>query len=123
MSNDSYTENLADFGARERHMLQELLAAWNSQGLPLDFEDNGVKPAMNRNSGFVFLVNEECQTAMMNGDRLESFYSTPYEGHEGFFDELLEEYADMHHEDQQYMRQLAETLGREDELPSEEEAA
>ena len=68
---------------------------------------------MNTNSGFVFLVNEDYQSAMMNGDKLESFYSTPYNGIEGFFDDLLEEYASMRHEDQEYMRQIAENLGRE----------
>lgn len=119
MSNETYTENLADFGARERRMLQELLEAWNKQGLPEDFSDDRVRPAMNTNSGFVFLVNDDCQTAMMNGDKLESFYSTPYNGNEGFFDELIEEWADMHHDDQDYMRQIAETLGREDEIPVE----
>jgi hypothetical protein len=119
MSTDAYTENLADFGSRERHLLQELLSAWNAQGLPDDFSDDRVRPAMNMNSGFVFLVNDDFQVAMMNGDKLESFYTTPYNGNEGFFDELIEEFADMHREDQDYMRQIAETLGREEYLPVE----
>lgn len=116
---DFYTEDFGKFGARERGMLREILQAWNEQGLPEDFSDDNVRPAFNMNSGFVFLVNEDCQTAMMNGDKLESFYSTPYDGHEGFWDELVEEYAGMHRDDQRYMREIAN--GRD--LPDEAEAA
>ena len=36
---------------------------------------------------------------MMNGDKLESFYTSPYEGHEGFIDELLDMVDDEWHED------------------------
>ena len=119
--NDIYTENFADFGARERRMLSEIMRAWDSSGLPTDFSNENVRPAMNRNSGFVFLTNEDFQVAMMNGDKLESFYTTPYNGNEGFFDELVEEYEDMHPEDQRYLREIAEMLGREDELPGEDD--
>ena len=118
----SYTENFADFGIRERRILADILDAWNKNGLPDDFSDDNVRPAMNMNSGFVFLVNDDCQVAMMNGDKLESFYSTPYEGREGFFDDLIDEYADMHREDQEYMRDVARALYREDEIPEGAEA-
>ena len=96
-----YTENLNDIisNARERVLAIELLQAWGEQGLPSDFYEEGVKVAMNRNSGYVFLVNEEYQCAMMNGDKLESFYTSPYDGHEGFLEELLEDVDDRWHED------------------------
>jgi len=101
-----YTENLADFGFREIKLAREIFDAWVDHGLPEDFDSDGAKLALNGNSGFVFLVNSEYQTAMMNGTRLESFYATPYEGHEGFADELADEYEDMHPEDQQYCRDV-----------------
>jgi len=106
---DAYTENLADFGSRERAMAAELLAA----PLPECFSDDGVKIAMNHNSGFVFLVNADYQCAMMNGDTLEIFHSTPYDGHEGFLTDLLEEYKpeDLHHEDVEYLRYNASAEG------------
>jgi hypothetical protein len=105
-ANEVYTENLADFGSRERRMAAELLAA----PLPDGFSDDGVKIAMNRNSGYVFLVNEDYQCAMMNGDTLEIFHSTPYDGHEGFLSDLLDEYKpdDLHADDAEYLRQAAE---------------
>lgn len=78
------TTNLSDFGSRERAMLIEVLRAWRDQGLPDDFYQDEVVPMMNRNSGNVFLTNSEYQVAMMNGDKLESFYSCPNCGHEGF---------------------------------------
>jgi len=109
--NEVYTENIAEFGSRERGMLKDLL----SHDLPEGFSDQGVKPAMNKNSGYVFLVNDDYQCAMMNGDNLEIFHFTPYEGHEGFLSDLVEEYApdDLHREDIQYIRDAAENEGFE----------
>lgn len=78
------TTNLADFGPRERQMLVELLNAWEQQGLPEGFYDYEVNCMMNRNSGSVFLTNDEFQVAMMNGDKLEMWHNCPNCGHEGF---------------------------------------
>ena len=98
---NAYTENLNDIITfdRERTLAIELLQAWGEQGLPNDFYEEGVKVAFNRNSGYVFLVNDEYQCAMMNGNKLESFYTSPYDGHEGFIDELIDMVDDNWHED------------------------
>ena len=85
------TTDFGKFGARERAMVRELLDAWNKQGLPEDFYGEDVKPMMNMQSGYVFLTNSEYQVAMMNGDKLESFYSCPECGFEGFEDELIDD--------------------------------
>lgn len=82
------TTDLSKFGSRERLMVEELLKAWREQGLPDDFNDDEVVPMMNANSGNVFLTNADYQVAMMNGDDLESFYTCPECGHEGFKDEM-----------------------------------
>ena len=86
------TTNLSDFGYRELMMLEEILKAMREQGLPKDFYDEEVHPMMNQNSGNVFLTNSDYQVAMLNGDKLESFYFLSYHGNEGFLDELIEEY-------------------------------
>ena len=122
----TYTEDLADFGFREQEEAKDLFQAWRESGLPVDFENNGVKIAFNMNSGYVFLTNSEYQVAMCerndNGKlELFSFYSSPYEGKEGSFDELLEEYKDMHPEDQEWFQQIADNTNRSDELPELEE--
>ena len=111
--NDFYTENMSDIMqcTRERDLMFQILHAWENVGLPDDFCDVGVKFAFNRNSGNVFLVNADGQFAMMNGDALESYYSTPHDGCEGFWPELVEKYRDMHPTDQEYMRDIAN--GRE----------
>lgn len=87
------TTNLADFGARERKMLCDLLTAWNEQGLPDDFDSDGVVPMLNTQSGYVFLTNDNCDVAMMNGDNLEMWYVCPYCGHEGFKDDMAHDPA------------------------------
>lgn len=78
------TTDIADFGSRERRMLVDILKAWENQGLPNDFDQKGVVPMMNRNSGYVFLTNSEYQVAMMNGDKLEIWHNCFNCGHEGF---------------------------------------
>jgi len=113
MREDTYTEDFADIVscARERRMLIDIMRAWGDHGLPDDFSDQGVKPAFNRSSGHVFLVNEDSYVCMLRNGRLESFYTSPYEGREGFFDDLAEEYTDMHADDQEWLRDIAN--GRE----------
>jgi PAS domain-containing protein len=104
-----YTENMADFGSRERKMAAKLLAA----ELPREFSNSGVRLAMNKSSGFVFLTNDDYQVAMMNGNKLAIFHTTPYEGHEGFIEDLLNEHSpdDLNGEDVRYLREAAENEG------------
>jgi hypothetical protein len=113
MRDDSYTEDFADICScsRERHLLIDIMRAWGDHGLPDDFGDRGVRPAFNRNSGHVFLVNEDYEVAMLRDGRLERWHSSPYAGHEGFFDDLAKDYASMCGEDQEWLRDIAN--GRE----------
>jgi len=110
MSRDNITTtDFSEFGWRERKMASELLNASCEKGFPQDFEDNEVQIMMNKNSGNVFFTNSEYQVAMMNGDDLESFYTLPYGGVEGFADELIDEYKNGNidnEEDIQYLKEL-----------------
>lgn len=83
------------------------------QGLPDDFYDNEVRPMMNQYSGNVFLINSGCQVAMMNGDKLESFYTLSYNGNEGFFNELLIDYnnGNIMKEDWEQLADICEVNG------------
>ena len=109
---NNYTENVADMMcARERRELRSILTAWELHGLPDDFSDTGVKFVFNRDSGYVFLTNDDYQVVMVNGDVLESFYTTPYNGCEGFWPDLVAEYPSMCAEDQEYMRDIANGRG------------
>jgi hypothetical protein len=90
---ESTTTDFSKFGSREREMAEELLRASRLQGFPEDFDisdvtEVGVSIMLNMNSGYVFFTNADCQVAMMNGDELESFYSCPICGHEGFAEEM-----------------------------------
>lgn len=100
------TTNLADFGIRELKEVRDLLTAMLEQGLPEDFYNNEVVPMFNQSSGYVFLTNSDFQVAMINGDELESFYTSPYEGLEGFYDDLKEQYEDMSEEDKEWFDNL-----------------
>jgi hypothetical protein len=85
---ETTTTDFSKFGNRERELAEELLHEWNNNGLPEDFEDKEVTIMFNLYSGNVFLTNSEFQVAMMNGDKLESFYTDFETGEEGFADEL-----------------------------------
>jgi hypothetical protein len=114
------TANLAEFGNREKAMAAELLTAMTKQGLPDDFYNNEVTVMMNKYSGNVFLTNSEYQVAMMNDNKLESFYSLPYSGEEGFLEDLLELNPDnLNQEDIDYILSLA----GDDDLPEAWETA
>ena len=88
---DTTTTDLAKFGARERRIAEELLKAWREQGLPEDFYDEDVTIMLNTNSGNVFLTNSEYQAAMMNVNKLETWYNCPQCGHEGFKEDIKHE--------------------------------
>jgi hypothetical protein len=107
MSENIVTSDLADFGARELYMLSDLLKIYAEKGLPEGMSENGVAFMLNRNSGEVFLTNEDYHVAMDNNGSLEQFYSTPYNGIEGFFSDLIQEYPNMHDEDREYVRDVS----------------
>jgi hypothetical protein len=116
MTQKTYTEDLGDFGYIELDVAADLLKAWSRHGLPKDFKDSGVKIAMNLNSGYVFLTNDEYQVAMRAIDQksgeiyLYSYYSSPYEGREGSLEDLQEQFKDMHPEDKQWFKELKESV-------------
>lgn len=90
----STTTDLSKFGFRELKMLEKLLRAYREQGLPVNVDKTNIVPMMNINSGCVFLTNEECEVAMMNGDTLEKWHTCSYCGHEGFPEDFEHEPVD-----------------------------
>ena len=100
--NDILTSDFSDLGARERSELREMLISWDKYGLPDGFYNDEVTFAFNKNSGYCFFLNSDYQVAMLNGDKLEEWYSSPYKGHEGFLEDLIDLYNDMHPEEQEW---------------------
>ena len=84
------TTDLGDFGHREIETARDLLDAWCEHGLPDDFDHDSVTVMLNPMSGYVFLTNADYQVAVIEDGELVSFYSSPYEGHEGTLTELIE---------------------------------
>ena len=114
---NGYTEKLEDFGYREQDEAKDIFEAWKKNGLPKDFENDGIKLAFNMNSGYVFLTNNEYQVAMCGDNHeLYSFYTSPYEGFEGSFEDLIKEYKNMNEEDQEWLKDIAKNINREGEL-------
>ena len=111
--NDAYTEDLTKFGYRELDIAGDLLKAIK-KGLPSDFDREGIKVGFNTHSGNVFLTNADYQVAMVDDQgNLYSFYSSPYEGREGSYEDLKNEYDYMHPEDQEWFDDLSKSLDKE----------
>ena len=81
------TQDLSKFGYRELDETAKLLAAYKENR---DILGDGATVEFNRNSGNVFLLDEDYNVAMMNGDTLELWYNCPYCGHEGFMEDMKE---------------------------------
>ena len=82
------TRDLMDFGYRELDQAGDLLKALKSDKNKTEQLNNNVAIEFNPNSGNVFLVDEDCNVAMMNGENLEDWYYCFECGYEGFKDEL-----------------------------------
>ena len=85
------TNDLAEFGYREKKIAAELLTAYCEN---TEILGDGVKIEFNPNSGNVFLIDEDFKVAMINGDNLELWYNCPYCGHEGFKEDMEHEPKD-----------------------------
>ena len=96
------TTDLSKFGYREKAMAAVLLQ--HCSNLPDDFHNDDVKVMMNTQSGCVFLTNSEYQVAMMNGDKLESFYNCHNCGHEGFLEDM--EHGEDDSDCQEYLKDI-----------------
>lgn len=89
----SNTRDLSTFGFRELHLAGELLSAFKTDKDKTKFLTNdGVSIEFNPNSGNVFLVDADCNVALMNEGNLEDWFTCPQCGHEGFL-------ADITHKD------------------------
>ena len=116
--NTTTTTNIGEFGTSEMLEASIILMAYAKGQYEHPYFYGEPQLMMNKNSGFVFLVDdggEGGNVLMLNGEDLEGFYSSPYEGLEGFFSDLLEEYKgdNMHREDVEWFEQLAKDLGEE----------
>ena len=96
------TQDLSEFGYEELDMTGTLLNAYADNPNVLDGSEINVE--FNPNSGNVFLVDENYNVAMMNGDNLELFYSCPICGYEGFLNEM--EHNPDNVECQEYLEQI-----------------
>ena len=79
--------------------------------------ENDLQIMHNTESGMTFLTNSEYQVAVLVDGKLESWYFTPYEGHEGTLDELLEKVEDKEItevDDLEYIADLCDSNGNEE---------
>lgn len=102
------TRDLTEFGQKELHDAGKLLIAL-AESNETEYLGNGVAVEFNPDSGNVFLVDENYNVAMLTDDgKLEDWFVSPYEGEEGFYDDLVERRDDLHPEDQEWLDDITE---------------
>jgi len=82
--------DLSRYGYRELDLAMELLKSYRNEPFYDGILGEGMKVMFNCYSGNVFLTDEDYNVAMMNGEKLERFYSCGNCGHEGFAEEFDE---------------------------------
>ena len=103
------TNDLSKFGYRELALAGKLLSALKTGNDKTEYLTEGIKVEFNPNSGNVFLVDDDCNVAMMNGDKLEDFFSCPQCEHEGFKEEMEHNADDK--DCQEYLEQIVVKVG------------
>lgn len=122
------TYDLSEFGYCELSEAAKLLTAYtehNDTGHCLDRFGDEVKLALNKNSGFVWLEDEEYNCLMLNdNDQLYQFYFLGYAGTEGSAQELFEKFedGDIDPEDYEQLADILEDEGMEDEAEAVRDA-
>ena len=120
-TNNPVTYDLSDFGYCELKEAAKLLTAYtehNDTGHCLDRLGDGVKIGMNRNSGYVWLEDEEYNCLMLDdNDQLFQLYYLSYAGTEGSAEDLWEKFEDseIDPEDYEQLADILEDEGMEDE--------
>ena len=89
------TQDLSKFGYRELDIAGDLLHAY-CRTSP-DFLVDNVSTEFNPNSGCVFMVDEDYNVGMMNGDDIEQWINCPECSTEGFLEDMIEEGQDCCH--------------------------
>lgn len=85
------TRDLSKFGQSERQEAAKLLTAIGTTQDTTKFLNEDVAIEFNPNSGCVFLVDSDCNAAMLNGDKLEDFITCAECGGEGYASEFKED--------------------------------
>ena len=88
------TQDYSEMGQIEREEASLLLKTYGTSKDDTLHFGQGIKVEFNPMSGYVFLVDEDYNTAMMMGDRLENFYSCPNCGNEAMQSEFREQCTD-----------------------------
>ncbi len=112
--NEIITTDLADFGSSEKATAGELLSALNTDKDLTHFLGDGVKLYLNKNSGFVFLSDEDYNTAMIDDEgHLRDFHSCPICGSEGFLEDLHDGVEELDSECQEWFDNLVEVIAED----------
>ena len=109
MNQDIVTADLSGFMYVELTEAIELLKAYREQRA--DFMGEGLTLNFNKNSGYVFLCDEDYNVAMLNGDKIEQWFNCPQCGHEGFKEDM--QHGEDNKDCQEYLKEIGVKGGKQ----------
>ena len=122
MNEPIVTKNLADFDASDKREAGRLLSALGTSNDETKFlEKDAVEVYVNRHSGFVFLSDADCNTAGMNGDKLQDWLSCPECGEEGYFEDVKENHDITKGACRRWQREILQAFGEDADDEEEED--
>lgn len=112
--------HISEFSQAELREAGQLLIEYakrNTTSINPRFTNYNVTLCINTNTRNVFIYDDNYECMMLNGSKLEGFYTSPDEGFEGFFDELVENMdATWSDNDIAWISRLAIDLGQYDKV-------
>lgn len=89
------TSDISKFGQRERELAKKLLSVYGTKDDRTKHLGDGIQVFMNRDSGYVFLSDEDYNVALLNGNKLEDFHSCPNCGNESVASQFRNDFDDV----------------------------
>ena len=96
------SNNLENWSKEDITTVIKMLELFRDGKYSKDFYPEDIANFKNTNLNMIFMVNDEYSVLVYEDGELVSYYTSPYAGIEGTFEELSEQYDEMSEEDKEW---------------------
>ena len=100
------SDNLENWSKEDITTVIKMLELFRDGKYSNDFYPEDVAIFKNTDLNIIFMANDEYSVLVYKDGELISYYTSPYAGLEGTFEELSEEYEDMCEEDKEWFNDI-----------------
>lgn len=107
----NHPNNLKELSIAEKIIKAIIDNNYKHENIQNYFNNSEYKIEYNTYSGYVFAIDEDYNCLMLDDEKVNLLLSTPYDGHEGFIEELDDLYPEeLNQEDIDYIKNWAKNL-------------